>query len=35
MEGVAFFSSLLFFGFIAGCMVGLFGGGGGFYFVPV
>jgi hypothetical protein len=35
MEGVALFISLLFFGFIAGCLVGLFGGGGGFYFVPV
>jgi uncharacterized membrane protein YfcA len=35
MEGVALFISLLFFGFITGCLVGLFGGGGGFYFVPV
>jgi len=35
MDGVTLFISLLFFGFIAGCLVGLFGGGGGFYFVPV
>ena len=26
---------LLVFGFITGCLVGMFGGGGGFYFVPV
>jgi hypothetical protein len=35
MQGVTLFISLLFFGFIAGCLVGMFGGGGGFYFVPV
>ena len=35
MQGVALFISLVFFGFIAGCLVGMFGGGGGFYFVPV
>jgi hypothetical protein len=35
MEGFTLFILLLFFGFIAGCLVGLFGGGGGFYFVPV
>ncbi len=35
MQGVTLFILLLFFGFIVGCLVGLFGGGGGFYFVPV
>jgi uncharacterized membrane protein YfcA len=35
MQSVTLFILLLFFGFIAGCLVGLFGGGGGFYFVPV